>query len=261
MKLFISWSGERSKKIAAVLYEWLPSVIQALKPYYSKEEIPKGRRWSPELARELEESHIGIIVLTPENLKSTFIHFEAGALSKNREAGRVSTILFDVKETDVESPLSEFQNTKFSKEDVFRLMQNLNHLLSESKLDDKVLQNVFEKMWPDLEKNANEILKTETSSEKPIRNQQEIVEEILEHVRKISGKISSAATQLSPGFIVPSSSIYHSVPWVQANQIQSGNILQQSRVDGLIADPATGNFTFIEVKGKDTNKGSENEDK
>jgi hypothetical protein len=47
MKVFISWSGERSNYVARILYEWIPNVIQNVRPWIS-EEIPKGVRWSPD---------------------------------------------------------------------------------------------------------------------------------------------------------------------------------------------------------------------
>jgi hypothetical protein len=213
MKVFISWSGDRSKRIASILYEWLPTIIQAIDPYYSKEEMPKGRRWSPELATELEQSNVGIIVLTPENLESTFIHFEAGALSKNQKEGRVSTMLFDVKETEVKSPLADFQNTKFTSDDVFLLMKNINALLNKTMISDKVLKTTFDKMWPDLEKNINVILASRPSSTKSVRDQKEMVEEILERTREISGKIDSIGIPLHQ-FPSGSGSVINQFPWV-----------------------------------------------
>lgn len=83
MKVFISWSGDYSGKIAIALREWLPSVIQSLEqPYVSSEDIAKGSRWNAEVTKELENSCFGIICLTPENLIAPWLHFEAGALSK-----------------------------------------------------------------------------------------------------------------------------------------------------------------------------------
>lgn len=67
MKVFISWSGGRSRAIADVLRRWLPSVLQAVRPYFSPDDVAKGARWSSEIAKELEASRIGLLVITPEN--------------------------------------------------------------------------------------------------------------------------------------------------------------------------------------------------
>jgi hypothetical protein len=55
MKVFISWSGERSRAIADVMRRWLPSVLQSVRPYFSPDDVAKGSRWSSEIAKELEE--------------------------------------------------------------------------------------------------------------------------------------------------------------------------------------------------------------
>ena len=63
MKVFISWSGNKSHKVGLVFREWLPAVIQSLEPYVSSEDIDKGARWSSDIAKELEDSTFGILCI------------------------------------------------------------------------------------------------------------------------------------------------------------------------------------------------------
>lgn len=42
MKLFISWSGEKSKDVANLLHKWISSVIQAIHPWISTQDIETG---------------------------------------------------------------------------------------------------------------------------------------------------------------------------------------------------------------------------
>ena len=89
MKIFISWSGDQSKKIAEILRKWLPSVIQAAKPYYSPDDIAKGAKWGSEIAQELDASKIGILCPTADNITAPWIMFEAGALCQTHRQGYV----------------------------------------------------------------------------------------------------------------------------------------------------------------------------
>src|SRR5215831_199016 len=82
MKVFIHWSGDRSKQLAEAIHWWLPNVLQFVKPYFSPADIEKGARWANDISKELEQSKIGIIAMTEENLASPWIMFEAGAISK-----------------------------------------------------------------------------------------------------------------------------------------------------------------------------------
>ena len=42
MRVFISWSGERSKRVALTLHTWLPDVIQAIEPWMSRRDLGAG---------------------------------------------------------------------------------------------------------------------------------------------------------------------------------------------------------------------------
>src|SRR5439155_27102989 len=132
MKVFISWSGERSKAVAEALRYWLPKVIQAIEPWMSADDIEKGTRWRSGIADELGQSSVGIICVTRENLDSTWIHFEAGALSKQQQNTFVCSFLFALAPTDIREPLSQFQATKAQKEDLRKLLSTINNALGDS---------------------------------------------------------------------------------------------------------------------------------
>jgi hypothetical protein len=185
MKVFISWSGQRSAAVADALRYWLPKVIQALEPWMSADDIEKGTRWRSGLASELEQSSVGIICLTRENLDSTWIHFEAGALSKQQQNTYVCTLLFGLEPTDVREPLAQFQHTRTTKDDLRKLISTINNALGDSKLSESELSETFEVWWPKLEERLAGIgdLVVPTT---PIRPDRELLEEILEIVRSQS---------------------------------------------------------------------------
>ena len=182
MEVFISWSGERSREIAIGLRDWLPNVIQAVKPWMSAADIDKGTRWSSDIAVQLEEAKVGIICLTPENLEAQWILFEAGALSKTLEKTYVCPYLFQVEPTDVKGPLVQFQHTKAIKDDTRKLLHTINKALEDEALDDTKLNKSFEIWWPELDKHLQNITDVQTKREE--RSDREILEEILELVRE-----------------------------------------------------------------------------
>jgi hypothetical protein len=183
-KVFISWSGELSKKLAEEVRLWLPGVLQFVKPYFTPNDIEKGTRWSTEISNELETSNAGIICLTKDNLNKPWILFEAGALSKNFGKSNVCTILFNVDSADITGPLTSFQATKFDKTDFKKLLATINNTGAESKLESAVLNDVFEMWWPKLETKIKEILNTYVvAKDGNQRSEREILEEVLELTR------------------------------------------------------------------------------
>lgn len=187
MKVFISWSGQTSKNIAEIFRQWIPSVIQVVKPYYSPDDITKGTRWGTEIAKELDESKIGIICLTKDNLQSPWIMFEAGALSKNIDKSKVCPLLFGVEPTDIQGPLVQFQAAKFDKEEMKKVVKMINAELGEMSLSTEVFENVFEMWWPRLnEKIDAELSKATKATGKDVRGERDILEEILSLTRNIS---------------------------------------------------------------------------
>lgn len=157
MNVFISWSGDTSHCVAKVLRDWIPSVIQAVEPYVSSEDIDKGTRWSSDIATELDKSSYGIICLTKQNIHAPWINFEAGALGKSVDKSKVSPFLFRMKPSDVNGPLLQYQSTRHEKDDIYKLMLSINSSCGEQTLDNERLSKIFEVWWPNLEKNLNDI--------------------------------------------------------------------------------------------------------
>ncbi|CEN38040.1 toll/interleukin-1 receptor domain-containing protein [Capnocytophaga cynodegmi] len=187
MKIFISWSGELSKNIAEIFRQWIPGVIQAVKPYYSPDDITKGTRWSTEISKELDASKIGIICLTKDNLDSSWIMFEAGALSKNIEKSKVVPLLFGVEPSDIQGPLVQFQAAKFSKTEMKKVVNMINSELGENSLSPDVIDSVFDMWWTKLESQIKEVEESAKSIEnKGLRTERDLIEEILSLTRELS---------------------------------------------------------------------------
>jgi hypothetical protein len=180
--VFISWSGDgsRSQGVALALREWLPRVLQAAKPWMSKSDIDKGTRGLEEVGAALEAMKSGIICLTPENLTAEWILFEAGALSKTRDAKtRVWTYLLGgLQAHEVKAPLGLFQATKAEKDDTRSLVHSINKNL-ETTIADSVVDETFDKWWPDLEKKLSALPKP-SGIVPPKRGVDEIAAEILD---------------------------------------------------------------------------------
>lgn len=179
MRIFISWSGDQSKKIAETLRKWFPSVIQAAKPYYSPDDIAKGAKWSSEIAKELEASKVGILCLTSDNITAPWIMFEAGALSKQIDQSKVCPILFGIDPSEIQGPLVQFQAAKFSKDEIYKVLKTINSELVDGKLDSETLSRVFEMWWPQLNEEVEKIMTEIKEQKKDKRPDRDILEEIL----------------------------------------------------------------------------------
>jgi hypothetical protein len=67
MKVFISWSGDKSRNVAVALRDWLPSVINGIQPFVSSKDIHAGTRWQQEIADQLDTTNFGVVCVTKEN--------------------------------------------------------------------------------------------------------------------------------------------------------------------------------------------------
>jgi hypothetical protein len=200
VQLFIGWSGERSQYVAEGFKKWIPTVIQAVKPWMSTS-MERGLNWIKEVSGKLAESRIGVFILTPENLKAPWVLFEAGALSKtlSEEREHVCTLLVGLDPGDVGMPLEQFQSTPATSDDVWKLVKTINKALKnqEQSLEESLLRSTFEAFWPKLEEVFTVALKMPGSAKPPRRPDRDILDEILERTRQNANAIESLDTRLT----------------------------------------------------------------
>jgi len=159
----------------------------------SAHDIESGARWAATLTNELEKTNYGILCLTPSNLNSRWLLFEAGALSKFQESSVCGLLLGDLKPTDVESPLSQFQHRQFSKVDIKTLLLDIN-AKRETPLEQQQFDLLFETLWPKMDDEYSRIVPYDSNNESKTaqpREDRALLEEILFRLRQLEGRKGS----------------------------------------------------------------------
>ena len=187
MKVFIGWSGERSKAVAQALHDWIPLVLHNVEPWVSEADIEAGERWGEVVAKELSDSNFGIICITRENVNSPWVLFEAGALAKTMQGSKVIPLLLDLEVRDITGPLAQFQAKKVERTGVNEVIISINQT-AKGMVPELRARELFEALWPKLEKEVKAIPKQPTA-EKHVRPQHEILEELVVGIRSLDSRL------------------------------------------------------------------------
>lgn len=189
MKVFMSWSGLRSKAAAELLHDWIKCVIQASRPWISTRGIGRGSVWFSEINNELKDTTVGIICLTHQNKNAPWILFEAGALAKGLTTTKVCTFLVDLSPADIQDPLAQFNHTTATKDGMMSLAATLNSSL-DVPLDGPTLTAVFDAFWPQFEINFRRLLEDiPQEAVIEVRSESSMLEEILESTRGLAQRM------------------------------------------------------------------------
>lgn len=186
MTVFISWAGAPSKALAIALRSFLRVVVQQCSPWMSDRDIGAGMPWDNALETALKEAQFGIVCLTPSNVNNTYLHYEAGAIANQvQNVNHVCPVLLGFENAaDLRQPLGRFQAKLVTHDGIWDLVRAINAGLK-TPIDESTLREAFEGRW---EKLATEIRNIDLQDElqpAPKRNSEEVLEEILEHVRKL----------------------------------------------------------------------------
>jgi hypothetical protein len=185
MRVFISWSGEPSQSVARSLDGWLESILSQVDTWMSDEDIGSGQRWNEAISKSLDETHFGIVCVTRANQHAPWLIFEAGALAKSVDEGRVVPLCIDLPPADVTGPLAAFQGRSLDPAGVRRLVHDLNQATEKPLAKDR-LEKILDRAWPDLEIEIAEARKKAPVEPKtPQRSKRSMVEEIVDTVRRL----------------------------------------------------------------------------
>jgi len=198
MKIFISWSGDRSRAVADLMSLWIKCVLQASRPWISTRDIDRGAVWFSEISDQLAETAAGIVCLTNENKNRPWILFETGALAKGLSTNRVCTFLVDLEPRDLQDPLAQFNHTLPQEASMWELVRTLNAGLDGQRLDERILDTVFKTYWPQFREKFDEVLLKHPAIENPApRSDTDILHELLDHTRSVNQRVRQLEAAVS----------------------------------------------------------------
>lgn len=147
MKLFLAWSGDRSYQLAKALAWCIREVVpKESVSYFLSSDIEPGTPWFDALDRALKESDAVLLCITRGNVRSPWMHFEAGSRVGLSEHSRVFVYLLDAKPDELTDPLRRYQAVDSTKESTLHLFEAITGAEPGS------LSDGFERCWPELER-------------------------------------------------------------------------------------------------------------
>lgn len=251
MNVFISWSGGLSKAVAEILRDWIKCTLQASEPWISSQDIDKGSLWFNEINDSLKDTKIGIVCLTAENKDRPWILFETGALARGISSNRVCTFLINLKPSDLDNPLAQFNHTQPTKEDLKKLLASINSELGDRSLKERILEQVFETYWPQFETQIDNILSSTPQAEvtKPPREESDILEELLTTVRSMDRRMRKLEQKEATGAITKALNMERKAI---SNILAARESSEQQEVEepNFFSIPQKGQLTITELLAK-----------
>jgi hypothetical protein len=126
--VFLSWSGRRSFQLATILKNELQAILPGIEAWMSSADVEPGEFWATALTGRLEAFRASVLCLTPENTRSPWILFEAGALMAAADLSRVIPYTLQFEPRELEAPLSLFQGCTVNRAGTERLVAALSKL-------------------------------------------------------------------------------------------------------------------------------------
>jgi hypothetical protein len=185
--VFISWSGERSRKPAEAFRTWLQAKVPRSRPFISSVDIPQlgSREWREEIFSALESCKVFLSFVTTDNRDARWLLFEAGAAvaAMRRRQIKIALILLDLKAGDLTEPLVAYMQTNFDHPSMRKLVLEINDAIGDGGYGQNVGDS-FDVDWKALELMMKPSPLADKNTPKH-RDQDDKIDEILDKVRSL----------------------------------------------------------------------------
>jgi hypothetical protein len=156
MKVFICWSGDDSKELAEELRQLIHKIFprKDVKVELSYD-LRTGQVWLPGLIKKLGRTQFGVLCVTPSNLNSDWLLFEAGVLFMTttfKSDKCLCPYLMGVRPSDLPAPLGMFQAVTADEAGTLKLLDTLVEVQTQTarpvrkKLDQRE-REIFKAHW------------------------------------------------------------------------------------------------------------------
>ena len=203
MKIFISWSKEKSSELAHSIDDFLKGMFRdKIASWISDENIVSGTRPMTEIKKALTTCDKGIFCLTKNNYESPWIMYEAGAMSMHESANNenaILTILFDNLKIEKvkDGPLGQYQLRIYSYENIKTFAKEINDILQTFD-SDELFKKQFDLNWNVLNEKVKQILHRYEIGGENILDKKTLMQEL--SARQFSEPITGEITEYPDGF-------------------------------------------------------------
>jgi hypothetical protein len=191
--------------------------------------------WVTELFEQLQLCNVGVIVITPDNINSSWMLFEAGALCKNLRISRVLPYLVGIKKPDLTGPFAEFQALEATEEGTRRLIHTIRDVYSSSE-SQVIADHRFDAFWPMLSKQLEASQKLLSKSPQPVDS----VTDYQFAVTRLESQVGSLTDMIRD--LVQKASLN-----LQSNIPTTSPLPQLEQLVGAWRNPVTGSYGYARL--------------
>ena len=156
MRIFLSWSGDRSKAAALGLKSLLESTFPDAVDVFISDHIDAGDTWARTTRKRAGAVSIWCSVPDAGQLSSALAAIRGrGHREKFGSTRVVPYLIDDLPAAADRSPLAQFQHVKASREGTLRLVKSINAVRENPQINEQKLETLFKGWWRDFEDTLN----------------------------------------------------------------------------------------------------------